>query len=101
MIGDAEMRLQRRSIGGECLTIDSPAPEDLARRISERFGARPAIVVGQIRLEVDRPQEFVGQLLETFGADISSIALGKPTLEDVFIQRTGHKFWNDAETAGH
>jgi ABC-2 type transport system ATP-binding protein len=83
----------RTSIGGDCLTIESPAPEELARRIAERLHVRPAIVADQIRVEVGRSHEFVSQLLESFGPDISSISLGKPTLEDVFIQRTGHKFW--------
>jgi ABC-2 type transport system ATP-binding protein len=85
----------RSSLGGDCLTIESPAPEDLARRIAERLEVRPAVVAGQIRVEVGRSREFVGQLLESFGSDISSISLGKPTLEDVFVQRTGHKFWNE------
>jgi ABC-2 type transport system ATP-binding protein len=84
----------RRSIGGDCLTIESPVPEELARRIAERLEVRPAIVAGQIRVEVGRSHDFVGQLLESFGPEISSISLGKPTLEDVFIQRTGHKFWD-------
>jgi ABC-2 type transport system ATP-binding protein len=88
----------RRSIGGECLTIESPAPEDLSRRIAERFDVRPALVGSQIRLEVDRGHDFISQVLEAFGAEISSISLGKPTLEDVFVQRTGHKFWNQQDT---
>jgi ABC-2 type transport system ATP-binding protein len=88
----------RRSIGGECLTIQSPAPEDLARRIAERLAVRPAVVAGQIRVEVGKGHELVGQLLESFGPEISSISLGKPTLEDVFVQRTGHKFWEVTDT---
>jgi ABC-2 type transport system ATP-binding protein len=90
----------RRSIGGECLTIESPAPEDLSRRIGERFDVRPALVGSQIRLEVDRGHDFIGQVLESFGPDISSISLGKPTLEDVFVQRTGPKFWEEATGVG-
>jgi len=88
----------RSSIGGDCLTIESAAPEELARRIAERLQVRPAIVAGQIRVEVGRSHEFVGQLLESFGPDISSFSLGKPTLEDVFVQRTGHKFWDKQES---
>jgi hypothetical protein len=31
---------------------------------------------------------------------MSSASLGKPTLEDVFIDRTGHRFWDaDGEAA--
>lgn len=86
----------RNSIGGDCLTIQSSAPEELARRISERFQVRAQPIGGQIRIEVERGHELLGRLVEAFGSDISAVALGKPTLEDVFIQRTGHRFWDDA-----
>ena len=75
----------RSSLGGDCLTIESSAPEELARRIAERLEVCPAIVAGQIRVEVGSSHEFVGQLLESFGSDISSISLGKPNVEDVFV----------------
>jgi ABC-2 type transport system ATP-binding protein len=88
----------RGAIGGDCLTIQSASPDDLARRISERFQVPALPVGGQIRIEIERGHEFIGRLVEAFGPEISSVALGKPTLEDVFIQRTGHKFWEDAET---
>ena len=85
----------RSSIGGDCLSIQTAAPEDLARRISERFAVSAQQVGGQIRLDVERGHEFIGRLVENFGTEITSVALGKPTLEDVFVQRTGHRFWDD------
>lgn len=84
----------RGSIGGDCLTIQSPSPEELARRIAEKFQLQPQIVGPQIHVDVDRGHEFIGRLVEAFGPEISSISLGKPTLEDVFVQRTGHRFWD-------
>jgi ABC-2 type transport system ATP-binding protein len=87
----------RAQIGGDCLTIQSPSPADLARRIAERFQVDSRPLGGQIRIEVEKGHQFIGQLVEAFGPEISSVALGKPTLEDVFIQRTGHRFWNDNE----
>lgn len=85
----------RGAIGGDCLTIQTAAPEDLASRITERFQVASRPMGGQIRIEIEKGHEFIGRLVETFGSEISSVALGKPTLEDVFIHRTGHKFWND------
>src|SRR5262249_2746234 len=82
----------RHSIGGDCVTIESAAPEDLARRIAERFAVRARVVGGQVRIEVTGGHEFMGRLLEAFGQEIASISLGKPTLEDVFVERTGHRF---------
>ena len=37
------------------------------------------------------------QLVEAFPDRTESITLGKPTLEDVFIHFTGHRFWNEAD----
>jgi ABC-2 type transport system ATP-binding protein len=87
----------RGEIGGDCLTIQTASPDDLARRIAERFDVTSRPVGGQIRIEVEKGHEFIGPLVEAFGSEITSVALGKPTLEDVFILRTGHKFWDAAD----
>jgi ABC-2 type transport system ATP-binding protein len=88
----------RDSIGGDCLTISTANPEDLARRIAARFAVTPRLIGPQLRIESDCGHQLLGRLVDAFGSEISSIAMGKPTLEDVFIQRTGHKFWDDTLT---
>ena len=40
---------------------------------------------------------FVSQAIEAFSGMIESVTLSKPTLEDVFIARTGHRFWEDSQ----
>ncbi|MGQ0634667.1 MAG: ATP-binding cassette domain-containing protein [Planctomycetaceae bacterium] len=87
----------RASIGGDCLTIDSPDPQSLAEKIDARFALRAQVVGHQLRIEAPQGHELVARLVEAFGADISSLSLGKPTLEDVFVQRTGRRFWGDEE----
>jgi ABC-2 type transport system ATP-binding protein len=91
----------RNSIGGDCLSIRSVAPAELARRISERFEVRTQVVGGQVRVETERGHDLVSRLVDVFGSEISSVALGKPTLEDVFVERTGHKFWDEGEKDAH
>jgi ABC-2 type transport system ATP-binding protein len=89
----------RDSIGGDCLTILATSPEDLARRIAEKFQVAPRLIGSQLRIETTSGHQLLSRLVESFGAEISSIALGKPTLEDVFVQRTGHKFWDEAASS--
>jgi ABC-2 type transport system ATP-binding protein len=84
----------RQSIGGDCLTIHASEPERLAREIALKFPFTPRLVGGQVRMEVEKGHEVLGELVETFGSQIVSVSLGKPTLEDVFVQRTGHRFWD-------
>ena len=33
--------------------------------------------------------------VEAFPGEIDAVSVSKPTLEDVFIQRTGHRFWSE------
>jgi ABC-2 type transport system ATP-binding protein len=37
--------------------------------------------------------------MEAFSEQITAIRLGKPTLEDVFIEKTGHRFWQAEQQA--
>ncbi|HVW00532.1 MAG TPA: ABC transporter ATP-binding protein, partial [Planctomycetaceae bacterium] len=66
---------------------------ELARKIGERFHITPQPLGGALRIERTRGHDLLRELMEAFPDDVTSAALGKPTLEDVFIQRTGHQFW--------
>ncbi len=88
----------RASIGGECISIESREPDELARRIQESLGLQPQRVGEVLRIEHAEGSRIIGPLAEQFAGEIERITLGKPTLEDVFIERTGHRFWEgDAE----
>lgn len=82
----------RASIGGDCLTIDASDPQELGAEIAARFHIRPQVVEGQLRIEAACGHELVPRLVETFGGRITALTLGRPTLADVFIHRTGHRF---------
>jgi ABC-2 type transport system ATP-binding protein len=92
-MGDPAQLKER--VGGDVVAIQSPAPEDLAVRIRERFNCAPRMVDGGLRIERQRGHELVRDLVESFPEEITSVTYGKPTLEDVFIHLTGHRFWAD------
>jgi ABC-2 type transport system ATP-binding protein len=87
----------KETIGGDVLVLETREPETLSRRIQERFGGDPKIVGGMVRLERPQAHVFVTDLVEAFPGQIDSVTLSKPTLEDVFIQRTGHQFWHGTQ----
>lgn len=87
----------RSEIGGDCLTILAEAPERLSQRIAERFGITPKRLGQSLRIERARGHELLRELVEAFPEEITSVSLGKPSLEDVFIAKTGHRFWDEAE----
>ncbi|MGH7376579.1 MAG: ATP-binding cassette domain-containing protein [Candidatus Methylomirabilales bacterium] len=87
-------------IGGDVLVVRAKDPEGLRRKIRDRFGAEPALVEGTLRLERPRGHEFARELVEAFSGEIQGVTFGKPTLEDVFIHLTGHRFWGDEAAGG-
>ncbi|HUE71717.1 MAG TPA: ATP-binding cassette domain-containing protein [Pirellulaceae bacterium] len=89
----------RRSIGGDALMLDTVDPAQLARDIGQKFSLAAQTIDGQVRLEVPDGHTWVARLVEAFPGQIAAVRLGKPTLEDVFIVRTGHRFWRESEEA--
>ena len=80
-------------LGGDVITIKSPESSRLASGIKSEFGVDAAQVDSTLRLELENGHDWIQKLVAAFPDDIESIRLGRPTLEDVFIARTGHQFW--------
>ncbi len=89
----------KNEVGGDVVVMQSTDPEGLRRKIRERFGCDAALIDGTLRVERPRGHEFVRDVVEAFPSDVTLVTYGKPTLEDVFIHRTGHRFWADGNGA--
>ena len=88
----------KEAIGGDIVTLDTRSPaeaEALARRIAGQFGLRPRVMGASVRLEHEQGHRFVTAMIEAFPGAIEGIRVQKPSLEDVFIERTGHRFWQE------
>ncbi|HEV8266732.1 MAG TPA: ABC transporter ATP-binding protein, partial [Thermoanaerobaculia bacterium] len=88
----------KATVGGDVLVVEAreagEAPA-LASEIASRFdGAAGALTtVGEtVRLELPRAHEFLPSLVEAFPGRFRSVSFGAPTLEDVFIAKTGRAF---------
>ena len=66
-------------------------------RIEQKFRIQAAVLEGKIRIERREGHRFATDLVESFPGEIDSISISKPTLEDVFIRRTGHRFWTEGQ----
>ena len=82
----------KTAIRGDVISLESAEPEGLADAIRRRFGTEGTVVNGTVRIERPDGAALVPRLAEAFPGAIRSITVGKPTLEDVFVQRTGHPF---------
>jgi ABC-2 type transport system ATP-binding protein len=85
----------RSSLGGNSITVETEDAAALAKLIGERLGRPATIIAGAVRLEATEGHRLVQELMEAFPGRIRAVRLGKPTLEDVFIAKTGHRFWDD------
>ena len=90
----------KSEIGGDVLLLESGDPPTLASKIEQRFGVTPAVLDGKVRLEREQGHRFVTEVVEAFPGEIQSVSVSKPTLEDVFIHRTGHRFWTATPESG-
>ena len=88
----------KAEIGGDVIQLDTANPEaaaGLAARVQERFQIPTTIVGSAVRMEREQGHRFVTEVVEAFPGELEGISVAKPSLEDVFIQRTGHRFWTD------
>jgi len=85
----------KSEIGGDVILLESERPEVLAQGIERRFGLRPTVMDNYVRLEIENGHRFVTDVVEAFPGEIEGVSVHKPSLEDVFIRRTGHRFWTE------
>lgn len=90
----------KQEIGGDVILLDAKNAESLAERIRARFGLDAQVLAGQIRLEQENGHRFITEVFEAFPGEIQAVSVSKPSLEDVFIHRTGHKFWTEEDLDG-
>ncbi len=88
----------KSEIGGDVILLETNDPEALARKIRDRYRIEAAVIAGKVRLEQEQGHRFVTDVVEAFPGEIDSISVSKPNLEDVFIHRTGHRFWTESES---
>jgi ABC-2 type transport system ATP-binding protein len=82
-------------IGGDVILLETRNPESLAQRIQSRFAAQTQVLDGSVRLERENGARFAAEVVEAFPGEIETVNVAKPSLEDVFIHRTGHRFWKE------
>ena len=82
----------KATLGGDVVTVHAEEPESLKPELDRRLAVESRVLDGALRIERERGHELVREVAEAFGGRVRSITLGKPTLEDVFIHRTGRRF---------
>lgn len=101
----------KREVGGEVLVLATESDDEAARlaadvaaelgaRADASARARRVVPLGaSIRIETPDAPSLVPSLAVSFAGRFRSLSLGPPSLEDVFVDRTGHAFDGDAADA--
>jgi ABC-2 type transport system ATP-binding protein len=89
----------KQRVGGDVITIGSRDAAGLARQIQERFGGDPRAADGFVVLERPGGAEFVPQVAAAFPGLVASVAVQRPTLDDVFLKLTGRGIREEAASA--
>ena len=82
----------RGDMGGGIITIIANDVSRAEQMLRDELGLSPQRLHHQLRLQSESPATLVPALVETLGEEVQSITLGRPSLEDVFIAKTGQAF---------
>lgn len=93
---DAPSALKSR-IGGDVIWIRTSNLNGAKSILRDRFNIDASIVDDQLRVEQREAHQFIPRIIESLPpGSIESIAVSKPTLEDVFIRLTGRRYQRES-----
>jgi len=88
----------KSQIGGDIVLFETRTPEaaqTMAIRLAQRFDVQATVLGNSLRMEHGQGHRFATSAVEAFPGVVESMTVSKPSLEDVFIRCTGHRFWTE------
>jgi ABC-2 type transport system ATP-binding protein len=85
----------RAAIGGDVVELEVRDAEAFSVPLGMVYGLRPARIGNRLRFACEHGHRFAAGLAEEYPEEIVSATVSKPSLEDVFIEKTGHRFWDE------
>jgi ABC-2 type transport system ATP-binding protein len=80
----------KATVGGDVVTVRTTDNRLMAEEVQGIWGLKAAFHGDELRLEVERGDQFVPELVRATTPRVESISVNSPTLDDVFIKLTGH-----------
>jgi len=87
----------QQSVGQDILAIQAVDPGELLAVLRSDFELTPQMHGGQLRIECPSGADLMSDLLQRHRQKIVSLTLSRPSLEDVFFQKTGQMFESPPE----
>jgi ABC-2 type transport system ATP-binding protein len=89
----------KASVGADRVVLGTADDGAALAALREHFGIEAALAEGAVTFHVESGEAFVPRLFAELRVAITSVAVSRPTLDDVFMRYTGSTI-RDAETAG-
>lgn len=83
----------RSEVGGDVVVLRGGDPRALAKRLESELRLKANVVEDTVQIESTDGFAIAGKVAAAFGASLQSLTVSKPTLEDVFVKKTGRRFW--------
>jgi ABC-2 type transport system ATP-binding protein len=89
----------KASVGEDRVTLTTDDDELALKLLGERMGVDARVSEGAVTMHVPGGESFVPRLFAELGVGIRTVAVARPTLDDVFMNYTGRTI-RDAEASG-
>ena len=93
VVGEGSPAELKQALGGELLQLTCEDPAALGNDVRAKFDVETLVLDRTLRIQAANAHRLVGDLVDAFGTRIDAVSLSHPSLEDVYIQKTGHRFW--------
>ena len=91
-------RALKANVGADRVALGTADDTAALAALRDHFGIEAAVAEGAVTFHVASGEAFVPRLFAELGVGITSVAVSRPTLDDVFMRYTGSTI-RDAETA--
>jgi ABC-2 type transport system ATP-binding protein len=99
VVAEGTPRELMAEVGGQVLEIEGADPAALANELKSAFGVEAKVLQDAVRVRSEGLHELVPKVMQRFGDRVGRLTLSHPSLEDVFIARTGRRFENREDQA--
>ncbi len=89
----------KAGVGADRIVLGTTDDEAALDALRDRFGIEAMVSEGEVTFHVESGEAFVPRLFAELDVAITSVAVSRPTLDDVFMRYTGSTI-RDAETGG-
>ncbi len=86
----------RQQAGDAMLTLTTKDPQQLSASLKREFNLESSILSNEVRVLRADVVEWVSPIAKSLASQIDRYTIARPSLEDVFVARTGHRFWDES-----